>query len=61
MYCIKIKIANDKRVISLKTTDIKPIGRAIKIDISDNETLLDILNRISKTTEAEEVDYEETP
>ena len=58
---IKIKIANDERVISLKTTDIKPIGRAIKIDISDNETLLDILNRVSKTAEDEEADYEETP
>lgn len=56
---IKIKIANDKRVISLKTTDIKPIGRAIKIGISDNETLLDILNRISKTAEDEEVDDED--
>lgn len=52
---IKLKLANDKRVISLKATDMKPIGKAIKIDISENETLLDILNRVTKTPEIEEV------
>ena len=34
---------------------MKPIGKAIKIDISENETLLDILNRVTKTPEIEEV------
>ena len=58
---IKLKLANDKRVISLKATDMKPIGKAIKIDISENETLLDILNRVPKTAEDEEINNEETP
>lgn len=58
---IKLKLANDKRVISLKATDMQPIGKAIKIDISENETLLDILNRVPKTAEDEEINNEKTP
>lgn len=42
---LKLKLANDKR-FNLKSTDLKPIGKAIKVDISENETLLDIQNRI---------------
>ncbi len=43
---LKLKLANDKR-FNLKSSDLKPIGKAIKVDISENETLLDIQNRIS--------------
>jgi len=53
---IRLKLANDKRVISLKATDIKPIGKAIKIDISENETLLDIKNRVTEVPEDKEAD-----
>lgn len=43
---LKLKLVNDKR-FNLKSSDLKPIGKAIKVDISENETLLDIQNRIS--------------
>ncbi len=46
---LKLRLANDKR-FNLKSTDLKPIGKAIKVDISDNETLLDIQNRIIPLT-----------
>ncbi|MBE7713767.1 MAG: DUF927 domain-containing protein [Cyanobacteria bacterium SIG26] len=51
---IRLKLANDKRMVCLKGSDMKPIGKAIKIDISQNEILLDILNRVSKHPEDEE-------
>lgn len=53
---LKLKLANDKR-FNLKSTDLKPIGKAIKVDISENETLLDIQNRIPPLIN-EEVEYE---
>ncbi len=57
---VRLKLKNDKRVISLKATDMKPIGKAIKIDISDNETLLDIDNHVSLSkSEREEYDNAE--
>ena len=43
---LKLRLANDKR-FNLKSSDLKPIGKAIKVDISENETLLDIQNRIT--------------
>lgn len=43
---MKLRLANDKR-FNLKSSDLKPIGKAIKVDISENETLLDIQNRIT--------------
>lgn len=55
---IKLKLANDKRAVCLKGSDLKPIGRAVKIDISNNEILLDILNRITKTQDEEEYNDE---
>ena len=58
---IRLKLANDKRVISLKATDIKPIGKAVKIDISGNEILLDIKNRVTEVAEDKEADDVETP
>ncbi|MCM1009691.1 MAG: DUF927 domain-containing protein [Fusobacterium sp.] len=45
---LRLKLNNDKRIISLVATDMKPIGKAIKIDISGNETLLNIKSRITK-------------
>ena len=51
---LKLKIGNDKR-FDLKATDLKPIGKAIKVDITDNETLLSMKNHINK---AWEDDYE---
>ena len=58
---IRLKLANDKRIVCLKGSDLKPIGKAIKIDISQNEILLDILNRVTRITEEEEVDDVKTP
>ena len=49
---LKLKLANDKR-FNLKSSDLKPIGKAIKIDISENEILLDILNRVMPVNSAE--------
>jgi len=57
---LKLKLRNDKRFY-LKDSDLKPIGKAIKVDISDNEILLDIKNRVINTMQDEEADYEETP
>ena len=51
---LKLKIGNDKR-FDLKATDIKPIGKAIKVDITDNEILLSMKSHINK---AWEDDYE---
>lgn len=51
---LKLKLCNDKRFIDLKGTDLKPIGRAIKVDISENETLLDIQNRVTNKFEKKE-------
>lgn len=53
---IRLKLANDKRVICLKGSDLKPIGKAIKIDISESEILLDILNQVNKLPEEEGID-----
>lgn len=55
---IRLKLTNDKRVRCLKGSDLKPIGKAIKIDISQNEILLDILNRITRTAEEEDISNE---
>lgn len=55
---IRLKLANDKRILCLKGSDLKPIGKAIKIDISQNEILLDIPNRITRTTEEEDISNE---
>ena len=52
---IRLKLTNDQRVVCLKGSDLKPIGKAIKIDISQNEILLDILNRVTRTPEDEEI------
>ena len=49
---LKLKLANDKR-FNLKSSDLKPIGKAIKVDISENEILLDILNRVMPVNSAE--------
>lgn len=49
---LKLRLANDKR-FNLKSSDLKPIGKAIKVDISENETLLDIQNRITPLTNEE--------
>ena len=38
---------------------MKPIGKAIKIDISSNEILLDIQNRITQVSTDKEADNEE--
>lgn len=54
---LRLKLKNDKRIISLVATDMKPIGKAIKIDISSNETLLNIQNRIPELKEHD--DYED--
>ena len=43
---LKLRLANDRR-FNLKSSDLKPIGKAIKVDISENETLLDIQTRIA--------------
>ena len=56
---LRLKLANDKRVINLVATDMKPIGKAIKIDISSNEILLDIQNRITQVSTDKEADNEE--
>ena len=50
---LKLKLANDKR-FNIKSSDLKPIGKAIKVDISDNETLLDIKNRVSVSVGGED-------
>ena len=52
---IRLKLTNDKRIVCLKGSDMKPIGKAIKIDISQNEILLDILNRVTRTPEDEDI------
>lgn len=52
---IRLRLANDKRVISLKGSDLKPIGKSIKLDISQNEALLDILDSIIRLTDKEGV------
>lgn len=49
---LKLKLANDKR-FNLKSSDLKPIGKAIKVDISENGILLDILNRVMPVNSAE--------
>ena len=51
---LRLKLANDKRAVNLNATDLKPIGKAIKFDISENETLLDIKNRVSFRPENKE-------
>ena len=43
---LKLKIGNDRR-FDFNATDLRPIGKAIKVNIADNETLLDIKNRVS--------------
>lgn len=55
---LRLKLANDKRAVNLNATDLKPIGKAIKFDISENETSLDIKNRVSFRTENKEYDDE---
>lgn len=52
---LRLKLANDKRIICLKGSDLKPIGKSIKVDISQNETILDILNQVIRILEEEEV------
>lgn len=56
---LRLKLANDKRIVSLIATDMKPIGKAIKVDISSNETLLDIKNRITQVMTDKETNNEE--
>lgn len=50
---LKLKIGNDKR-FDFNATDLRPIGKAIKVNIADNETLLDIKNHISANTGGED-------
>lgn len=52
---LRLRLINDKR-FNLKSSDMKPIGKAIKVDISDNETLLDIQNRVYQSNEGFEDD-----
>lgn len=52
---LRLRLINDKR-FNLKSSDMKPIGKAIKVDISDNETLLDIQNRVYQSNEEFEDD-----
>lgn len=55
---LRLKLANDKR-FNLKSSDIKPIGKAIKVDISENATVLDIKNHVTHLAEDEEYDNNE--
>ena len=50
---LKLKIGNDRR-FDFNATDLRPIGKAIKINIADNDTLLDIKNHISANTGGED-------
>lgn len=50
---LKLKIGNDSR-FNFNATDLRPIGKAIKVNIADNDTLLDIKNHISANTGGED-------
>ena len=50
---LKLKIGNDRR-FDFNATDLRPIGKAIKVNIADNETLLDIKNHVSANTGGED-------
>ena len=50
---LKLKIGNDRR-FDFNATDLRPIGKAIKVNIADNDTLLDIKNHISANTGGED-------
>ena len=55
---LRLKLANDKR-FNLKSSDMKPIGKAIKVDISENATVLDIKNHVTHLAEDDEYDNNE--
>ena len=52
---LRLKLKDDSRFIDLKGSDCKPIGKAIRVDISDNDLLLGIKDRVRQVgTEMEE-------
>lgn len=53
---LRLKLANDKRSIDLKGSDLKPLGKSIKFDVTDSELLLDIRKNIFETEEDKELD-----
>lgn len=57
---LRLKLKNDKRFIDLKGSDLKPIGRAIRVDISDNTALagIGIFEQTKSHSEREQMEFD---